>query len=120
MHSERAPLFLKIATWGGVIFLHFPLLIIALYAFNTEDAAFSFPPQGLTLRWFSEAAGRGDIIESVTLSLKLPRYRPLLRWYLARWLQEPCGAALFLARTRCPCCCCYPSHCRGSLPAWRC
>jgi putative spermidine/putrescine transport system permease protein len=29
-----------------VVFLHFPLLIIALYAFNTEDAAFSFPPQG--------------------------------------------------------------------------
>lgn len=46
MHSERAPLFLKIATWGGVIFLHFPLVIIALYAFNTEDAAFSFPRRG--------------------------------------------------------------------------
>ena len=71
MHSERAPLILKIATWGGVIFLHFPLLIIALYAFNTEDAAFSFPPKGLTLRWFSEAAARADIIESVTLSLKV-------------------------------------------------
>ncbi len=71
MHSERAPLFLKVATWGGVVFLHFPLLIIALYAFNTEDAAFSFPPQGLTLRWFSEAAGRSDIIEAVTLSLKI-------------------------------------------------
>ena len=58
MHSERAPWYLRLATWGGVIFLHFPLLIIAIYAFNTEDAAFSFPPQGLTLRWFSEAAGR--------------------------------------------------------------
>lgn len=71
MHSERAPLFLKIAAWGGVIFLYFPLVIIALYAFNTEDAAFSFPPQGLTLRWFSEAAGRSDIYEAVTLSLKI-------------------------------------------------
>ena len=71
MHSNRAPLFVRIAAWGGVIFLHFPLLIIAIYAFNTEDAAFSFPPQGLTLRWFSEAAGRSDILESVTLSLKI-------------------------------------------------
>lgn len=71
MHSERAPLFLRIAAWGGVVFLHFPLAIIALYAFNTEDAAFSFPPQGLTLRWFSEAAGRSDIYEAVTLSLKI-------------------------------------------------
>jgi putative spermidine/putrescine transport system permease protein len=47
MHSDRAPLFLKIAAWGGVIFLHFPLLIIAIYAFNTEDAAFSFPRRAL-------------------------------------------------------------------------
>lgn len=71
MHSERAPLFLRIAAWGGVVFLHFPLAIIALYAFNTEDTAFSFPPQGVTLRWFSEAAGRSDIYEAVTLSLKI-------------------------------------------------
>ena len=54
MHSERAPLFLKVAAWGGVIFLHFPLLIIAIYAFNTEEAAFSFPPQGLTLKSFGD------------------------------------------------------------------
>ena len=71
MHSNRAPLFVRIAAWGGVVFLHFPLLIIAIYAFNTEDAAFSFPPQGLTLRWFSEAAGRSDIFDAVTLSLKI-------------------------------------------------
>lgn len=71
MHFNRAPLFVRIAAWGGVVFLHFPLLIIAIYAFNTEDAAFSFPPQGLTLRWFSEAAGRSDILEAVTLSLKI-------------------------------------------------
>ncbi len=70
MHSERAPFFLKLAAWGGVVFLHFPILIIAVYAFNTEDAAFSFPPQGLTLRWFSVAAQRSDILDSVTLSLK--------------------------------------------------
>ncbi len=48
---------LKVAAWGEVIFLHFPLLIIAIYAFNTEDAAFSFPPQGLTLKWFSVRRG---------------------------------------------------------------
>ncbi|CDL40476.1 Spermidine Putrescine ABC transporter permease component potC (TC_3.A.1.11.1) [Citrobacter freundii] len=71
MHSERAPWLLKLAAWGGVIFLHFPILIIATYAFNTEEAAFSFPPQGLTLKWFSVAAQRSDILESVTLSLKI-------------------------------------------------
>lgn len=71
MHSEKAPWFLKLSAWGGVIFLHFPLAIIAIYAFNTEDAAFSFPPKGLTLHWFSVAAGRSDILDAVTLSLQI-------------------------------------------------
>ena len=59
---------------GAALFSYiFPILIIAAYAFNTEDAAFSFPPQGLTLRWFSVAAQRSDILDSVTLSLKVWR-----------------------------------------------
>ncbi len=62
---------------GGVVFLHFPILIIAAYAFNTEDAAFSFPPQGLTLRWFSVAAQRSDI-DAVTLSLKVAALATLI------------------------------------------
>ena len=78
MHSERAPWFLKLAAWGGVIFLHFPLAIIAIYAFNTEDAAFSFPPKGLTLHWFSVAASRGDILDAVTLSLKIAALATLI------------------------------------------
>ncbi len=78
MHSERAPFFLKLAAWGGVVFLHFPILIIAAYAFNTEDAAFSFPPQGLTLRWFSVAAQRSDILDAVTLSLKVAALATLI------------------------------------------
>lgn len=78
MHSNRAPLLVRIAAWGGVVFLHFPLLIIAIYAFNTEDAAFIFPPKGLTLRWFSEVVGRGDILDSVTLSLKIASLSTLI------------------------------------------
>lgn len=71
MRSEHAPLMLKLAAWGGVIFLHFPLAIIALYAFNTEEAAFSFPPKGFTLRWFVQAAGRQDILSAIGLSLQI-------------------------------------------------
>ncbi|MEN1487015.1 ABC transporter permease, partial [Pseudomonas aeruginosa] len=78
MHSERAPFFLKLAALGGVVFPHFPILIIAAYAFNTEDAAFSFPPQGLTLRWFSVAARRSDILDAVTLSLKVAALATLI------------------------------------------
>lgn len=71
MHSKRAPLPLRLAAWGGLLFLHVPLLIIAIYAFNTEEAAFSFPPKGFTLHWFHLAAERRDIFESVSLSLQI-------------------------------------------------
>ena len=71
MHSEKASLGLKLAAWGGLVFLHFPILIIFLYAFNTEEAAFSFPPQGFTLKWFSVAFARPDVLESIKLSLQI-------------------------------------------------
>lgn len=71
MHSNRAPFWLTATAWAVIIFLHFPLIIIALYAFNTEEAAFSFPLSGFTLHWFQVAAARGDILNAVTLSLKV-------------------------------------------------
>ncbi len=78
MHSERAPFS---SNWrpGRRGFPTFPILIIAAYAFNTEDAAFTFPPQGLTLRWFSVAAQRSDILDAVmTLSLKVAALATLM------------------------------------------
>ena len=71
MHSEQAPWGLRLTAWGGLVFLHFPILIIFMYAFNTEDAAFSFPPKGFTLRWFSVAFSRPDVLESIKLSLQI-------------------------------------------------
>jgi putative spermidine/putrescine transport system permease protein len=71
MHSERASWPLKLAAWGGLLFLHFPIAIIFLYAFNTEESAFSFPPQGFTLHWFSVAFARKDVLESIELSVKI-------------------------------------------------
>ncbi|MFP1877229.1 ABC transporter permease [Lonsdalea quercina] len=78
MHSKRAPLPLRLAAWGGLLFLHVPLLVIAVYAFNTEEAAFSFPPKGFTLRWFQLAAERRDIFESVSLSLQIACFSTLI------------------------------------------
>lgn len=42
MYFERVSFFFKLAVWGGVVFLYFFILIIVVYAFNIEDAAFSF------------------------------------------------------------------------------
>lgn len=82
MHSERASWGLRIAAWGGLVFLHFPILIILVYAFNTEDAAFSFPPQGFTLRWFSVTFARPDVLEAIRLSLQVAALATLIAMLL--------------------------------------
>jgi putative spermidine/putrescine transport system permease protein len=71
MHSEKASWGLKLAAWIGLVFLHFPLVIICVYAFNTENTAFSFPPQGFTLKWFGAAFDRPDVIDAIKLSLQI-------------------------------------------------
>jgi putative spermidine/putrescine transport system permease protein len=68
---ERAPWPLRIAAYSALLFLHFPLVLLVVYAFNTEEAAFSFPPKGFTLRWFAEAAAREDVIAAIALSVKV-------------------------------------------------
>lgn len=62
---------LKMATAAVLFYLHAPMAIILLFAFNIEDATFSFPPPGLTLDWFSVAWHRSDIWEALSLSLRV-------------------------------------------------
>lgn len=119
MHSERAPFFLKLAARGGVVFLHFPILIIAAYAFNTEDAAFSFPPQGLTLRWFSVVAQRSDILDAVTLSLKVAALATLMALVLGTLAAAALWRRDFSAKTPFRCYCCCPLRCRALSLVWR-
>src|SRR5688572_29964235 len=71
MPSERTPLAQRIAAVAGLAFLHFPVLIIILYAFTTEDRTYQFPPPGLTLQWFSAAFARDDIWAALRLSLQV-------------------------------------------------
>lgn len=69
--TRRAPLLLRLLAWGGLFFLHAPIIMLAMYAFNVEENAFSFPPKGFTLRWFAAAAARDDIIAAILLSLRV-------------------------------------------------
>jgi len=69
--GERAPLALRLAVLGLVLFLHAPFAIILLYCFTTEDASFVFPPPGLTLDWFRVAWRRPDIWRALGLSLRV-------------------------------------------------
>jgi putative spermidine/putrescine transport system permease protein len=69
--GRRAPLPLRLIAWAGLFFLHAPIVMVAMYAFNTEENAFSFPPKGFTLRWFAAAAARDDVIAAIILSAKV-------------------------------------------------
>ncbi|MGA0542044.1 ABC transporter permease [Neotabrizicola sp. VNH66] len=72
MHSDRAPLGLRIAAIAGLLFLHLPILLIFLYAFTTEEKSFQFPPPGYTTKWFGVAwSDRPDIWPPLWLSLKV-------------------------------------------------
>ncbi|MCB1378343.1 MAG: ABC transporter permease [Alphaproteobacteria bacterium] len=69
--TRSAPLLLKIAAFGGLLFLHVPLLLIFLYAFTTEEKSYQFPPPGYTLKWFTVVWERQDIWNAIWLSVKV-------------------------------------------------
>jgi putative spermidine/putrescine transport system permease protein len=49
---------LRVWTWGALVFLYLPLLVIAILSFNTATSL-SWPPKGLTTSWW-EAAWQAD------------------------------------------------------------
>ena len=65
----------RLAAYAGLAFLHFPVLIILLYAFTTEDRTYQFPPPGLTLHWFEVAFARSDMWAAMRLSLAVASRR---------------------------------------------
>lgn len=69
--NNQAPLGLTLAAAGVLLFLHAPMAVIVLYAFTTEEAAFTFPPPGLTLQWFPAAWARADLWEALWLSVQV-------------------------------------------------
>lgn len=62
---------LKYAAIGGLLFLHFPILFIFLYAFTSESKSYQFPPPGLTLKWFEVTLNRPDVWRAIQLSLEV-------------------------------------------------
>ncbi|MEO2039587.1 MAG: ABC transporter permease [Martelella sp.] len=72
MHSDvRSPLMLRLAAFGGLLFLHLPILLIFAYAFTTEERSYQWPPPGLTLRWFAATWNRPDVWAALGLSLRV-------------------------------------------------
>lgn len=69
--GERASWFIKLGAVGALLFLHIPLALIFLYAFTTETAAYTFPPPGLTLKWFPQALSNPDMLASLQLTVEV-------------------------------------------------
>jgi len=70
-YGEKPSLGLKLGAIGALLFLHVPILIIFLYSFTTDEAAYSFPLPGLTTKWFGIALQRADLWAALTLSLRV-------------------------------------------------
>ena len=66
--SRLTRVLLRIASGGVLVFLYLPLVIIAIYAFNSGRLQ-SWPPQGFSLHWFQEALENRNVIRAVTNSL---------------------------------------------------
>jgi len=69
--SQKSPLGLKLAAIAVLFFLNIPFAIVMLYAFTTDETTFTFPPPGLTTKWFGAAMNRADLWSALTLSLKV-------------------------------------------------
>ena len=76
--EQRPPWLLTAGAGAVLLFLHFPLAIIALYAFTTDETTYSFPLPGLTTRWFAVAWQRADLWEALGLSLRVASIATLL------------------------------------------
>ncbi len=70
-HGSQPSGLLKYAAIGGLLFLHFPILFIFLYAFTCESKSYQFPPPGLTLKWFEVTLNRPDVWRAIQLSLEV-------------------------------------------------
>lgn len=69
--QERASWFLKLSTIGAILFLHIPLWLILLYAFTTDESAYTFPPPSLTLKWIPQALANSAMQDALFLTVRV-------------------------------------------------
>ena len=93
--TSRPPTGLTVAAWLGAAFLHIPLLLIILYAFTSEDRTYTFPPPGLTLKWFGVAFARTDMWDALFLSVRVALFATLLALLLGSLAAAAMSRAAF-------------------------
>jgi putative spermidine/putrescine transport system permease protein len=68
--KRRTSPWLRLATIATLAFLYLPLVIIVVYAFDSDKTQ-SWPIQGLTLDWFAAALGNQSILDALALSIQV-------------------------------------------------
>jgi putative spermidine/putrescine transport system permease protein len=96
--APRAPLGLKLGAAAGLLFLHLPILLIFLYAFTTDERSYTFPPPGLTTRWFAVTWGRADVWEALGLSVRVAAVSTLLAMILGTLVAAAMSQTRFFGR----------------------
>jgi putative spermidine/putrescine transport system permease protein len=97
-YGDRPGIPLRIAATAVMAFLYFPLAIIVLYAFNTQSALFTFPPPGLTTRWFGVALGNSELWGSLRLSLLVAAIATLIALLIGSLLAAAVYRTRFFGR----------------------
>jgi putative spermidine/putrescine transport system permease protein len=97
-HDDGAGLGLKIATGLVMAFLYLPLAVIVLYAFTTQETSFTFPPPGLTTRWFGVAFGQDEMWNGLFLSLRVAAVATILALLLGGLMAGAVYRSRFLGR----------------------
>jgi len=67
--SRRSALLLRLAVGVGLAFIYIPLIVLAIYAFNSSNVL-EWPPPGLTFDWFPKAIEEERAREAFVTSLK--------------------------------------------------
>jgi len=97
-NGRPAPLAVKLAAVGALLFLHLPLAVVVLYAFTTDDSTFRFPLPGLTTAWFAVAWGRSDVWAALLLSVKVALVATLIAVVLGSLAAAAVSRSRFFGR----------------------
>src|SRR6187399_1058944 len=67
--SRTTQIFLRLGAGATLAFIYFPLVVIALYAFN-ENISQTWPIEHYTTKWFSVAWNNPEVRDALWLSVK--------------------------------------------------
>jgi len=96
--TARAGVGLRLSTFLVVAFLYAPLAVTVLYAFTTQTSAFTFPPPGLTTRWWGIAFRDTDLWSALRLSLTVAFIATVISMAIGGFLAAAVYRARFLGR----------------------